>query len=418
MKLVIAILAVLAALVVGVKIGADPDVPVVGGVRAAIVGDGKQKPVERRKRLDLNEVRALIERDFYRELPDDTIEDGSVSGMVRKLKDPFSHYFSPSDNAKFKESLGGSYSGVGMGVDGDERGLVVLTVYDDTPADRAGIREGDVITAVNGKPTKGLSPDVIVARIKGKAGTPVELTVRSPVKEGGKRLGPPRDERLVRQPIDLPVADGRLERKGGKPVGYVMLASFTANATDAVRKQIAELQAACVKRYGKPRRGRSCVEGWVLDLRGDGGGRLDQAVGVASIFIEDGVIVATDGRNRKREEFEAVGDAVLPDAPLVVLVNGGSASASEIVAGAVKYSRRGKVVGESTFGKGTFQEVTELSNGGALSLTLGRYYVVGRVPIGKHGVKPDVAARDRRATPNTDEALQKALAMVAGERGR
>jgi carboxyl-terminal processing protease len=418
MRYAIAILGVLAALLVGIKIGADPDVPVIGGIRAAIVGDGKQKAVKRRERLDLNEVRRLIERDFYREVPDGTIEDGSVQGMVRQLKDPFSHYFSPSDNAKFKESLGGSYSGVGMGVDGDERGLVVLTVYDDTPADRAGIREGDVVTAVDGKPTKGLSPDVIVARIKGKAGTPVELTVRSPVKEGSKRLGPPREERLVRQPIDLPVADGQLERKAGKPVGHIVLASFTANATDAVRKEIVELQTKCVKRYGKPRRGQQCVEGWVLDLRGDGGGRLDQAVGVASIFIEDGVIVATDGRSRKREEFEATGQAMLPDAPLVVLVNGGSASASEIVAGAVKHAGRGEVVGENTFGKGTFQEVTELTNGGALSLTLGRYYVIGKVPIGKNGIKPDIVARDRRATRNIDEALQKALAVAARERGR
>lgn len=415
MKYVIALLAMVVALVVGIKIGADPDVPVVGGVRATIVGDGKQDPVERKKELDLNEVRSLIERDFYKEVPVGKIEDSSVQGMVRALKDPFSHYFSPSDNSKFKESIGGSYSGVGMGVDGNERGLVVLTVYDDTPADRGGIREGDIITAVNGESTKGKSADLIVSQIKGKAGTEVELTVRSPVKEGSKRLGKPRDVKLVRQPIDLPVADSRLKNKDGKHIGYIVLASFTANATEAVRQQIAEMQKTCVRRYGKPAGGKPCVDGWVLDLRGDGGGRLDQAVGVASLFIPHGVIVATDGRSRKREEFKATGNVDLPRDPVVVLVNGGSASASEIVAGAMKFSKRGTLVGTNTFGKGSFQEVTELANGGALSLTLGRYYVLGKYPISKTGLKPDIRAVDRRATRDVDEALDKALSVVAAE---
>lgn len=415
MRYAIAIFAVLVALVVGIRIGANPDVPLIGGIRAEIVGDGKQQEAARKKDLDLDEVRQLIQRDFYKKVPTGTIEDGSVQGMVKSLKDPFSHYFSPSDNAKFKESIGGSYSGVGMGVDGDERGLVVLTVYDDTPADKGGIEPGDVITKVDGRSTEGLSPDVIVARIKGNAGTPVTLTVRSPVKEGSKKLGKPRDVKLTRQPIDLPVAAGKLERVGGKKIGWLVLASFTANATEALRKEIVELNKTCIRRYGKPPGGKPCVNGWVLDLRGDGGGRLDQAIGVASIFIKDGTIVATDGRNRKRDEFDALGDPLLPRAPLVVLVDGGSASASEIVAGAVKESGRGKVVGTNTFGKGTFQEVSDLANGGALSLTLGQYFVLGKTPIGKQGLAPNIKAKDRRATRDVDEALRKALAVAAGQ---
>lgn len=415
MRYVIAALAIVVALIVGIKIGADPDVPVVGEVRSWIVGDGVQGKAKS-KAVDLDDVRKLIERDYYKKVPDPNVVNGSVEGMVKSLKDPFSHYFSPADNAKFKQLISGSYSGVGMAVDSDERGLVVLKVYDDTPAARASVRAGDVVTAVDGVKTKGKSADVVVARIKGKPGTKVELTVQRPKRSGGDALGAPRDVKLTRQPINLPVAASEVKRVGNKQIGHIELISFTETSAHAVREEVAKLRAGCPRGEGGQGQSRKpCVDGIVLDLRGNGGGRLDQAVGVSSIFVDKGVVVATDGRARPREEFDATGNPLVPDLPVVVLVDEGSASASEIVAGALKYMKRAKIVGTRTFGKGTFQEVTELDNGGALSLTLGQYFVAGKVPIGKDGLKPDVKAKDRAATRRVDEALKRAYDVVAGE---
>lgn len=430
MRSFVAILAILAALVVGVKIGANPDVPLVGDVRAWLVGDSQQSNrAPKRTKLDVDDIRRLIERDYYRRVPNARLEDASAEAMVKALKDPYSHYFSPSDNAKFAQAISGSYSGVGMAVDSDSRGLVVLKVYEGTPAAAAKIRAGDIVSSVDGRKTKGVSADLVVARIKGKENTDVVLVVRRPVKAGSKKLGRPRTVKMTRRAIDLPVAASKIERVGGKQIGRIELVSFTANSTAAVAKEIEKLQVGCARAAGKTGSSgatsgatkarlktsgkKACAQAYVLDLRGNGGGRLDQAVGVSSLFLKDGIVVATDGRARKREEFKSTGNTLIPDAPVVVLVDRGSASASEIVAGALKHRKRARIVGTRTFGKGVFQEVTELSNGGALSLTLGQYFVAGNVPITKRGLQPDVKAQDNPKTRDIDEGMEAALKAVA-----
>lgn len=396
-RFTITLLALFCALCVGIWVGARPDTPVLGGLKDLIA----PSPVE----ISIDEVEELIRYEFYRDVPDAKLTDGSIRGMVEALDDKFSHYFDSRQNKAFEQAISGRYSGVGMAVNQHPRGLLVTTVYPGSPAQGAGIKRGDVITEVNGKSIAGEPADAAVAKVKGKEGTRVSLTFARPVpaagEKGGKseKLGEEKTIELTRKAIDIPVASGKLYRRDGRKVGYVQLLSYTANSGRLVGEQIKRLK----------RRG---AKAWVLDLRGNGGGRLDQAVEVTSAFIPDGMIVATDGRSVRREVHDADKDSFQTADDLVVLVDKGSASASEISAGAIKFRDRGLIVGTRTYGKGTFQEVTELSNGGALSLTIGRYELPGRHFITKSGLKPDLTVKDSHKRPG-DEQLKAAFSALA-----
>lgn len=391
MRYLIVILGIFAALIVGVRIGANPDTPVVGKLKDVVAPD--------RTTIPADQVQTLIENDFYRKVSPAGLTDGSIKGMVRSLKDPYSHYFDAKENKEFEQAISGSYSGVGMAVGQHKRGLMVTVVYPGAPAAGAGIRRGDIITKVDGKSIAGESADLAVTRIKGPAGTKVTLTWARPRTTGSRKFGSERSVVLTRKRIDIPVARGRLIRSNGRKVGYVQLASFTATSGRLIARQVRRLK-------------RSGATSWILDLRGNGGGRLDQAVAVSSVFLPDGMIVATDGRSVKRKVYDALEGRFLTADPLAVLVDKGSASASEITSGALKYRDRGLIVGTRTFGKGVFQEVTELSNGGAVSLTIGRYELPGRHYIGKNGLTPDLTVRDNVRT-RRDEQLSAALAALA-----
>ncbi len=334
----------------------------------------------------------LVKDNFIRKVPDERLQNGAVRGMVDSLDDRFSHYFSPRENKLFRESVGGQFSGVGMTVIEHKRGLLVTGVYKDTPARRAGIRPGDVIAKVNGKSIAGQSSELATARIKGKEGTFVTLTLRSRGKE--------RTLRLKRARIEVPVVAGRVERRGGNRLGVIAIASFTNGVHGQLRKEIARLL-------------QRKVRGFVLDLRQNGGGLLDEAVLVASTWVRDGVIVSTKGRTRPRRVLEATGDAIVTQ-PTVVLVDRGTASASEIVTAALKERVHSKVVGRRTFGKGVFGQVFDLSNGGALDLTLGNYFTPSGRNLNGKGIAPDVRAADDPKTAR-DEALDRALAALRAE---
>ena len=335
-----------------------------------------------------------IERDYYRKVDRDDLLDQSLDHAVRSLDDRFSNYFAPRDYADFQQATEGRFEGVGMSVQPVDEGLRIVAVYEGSPAARGGLKKGDLITEVDGKSIAGKSSEESTTRIKGPAGTDVKLTVRT-----GKE-----DEReltLKRAEVAIPVVQSKMRESNGHKIAWVRLAGFTAGAHDAVKEGVTKLLD-------------DGAEGVVLDLRDNGGGLLNEAVQVSSIFIPDGRIVSTKGRNRPERVYDATGGAIDGKIPVVVLVNNNSASASEIVTGALQDRDRATVVGTRTFGKGVFQEIEPLSNGGALDITVGEYFLPSGRNLGGGGVsrgagvKPDVEAEDDPKTPR-DEALQAAL---------
>ena len=376
-------------LVAGIWLGGHPDT-LPEQVRDALVEDGDGRVYE--------EAIDTLERDYYREVDRDELLDRSLESAVGSLDDRFSHYFAPRDYNDFQEATEGRFEGVGMTVEEIERGLRVLTVYEGSPADRGGLEPGDLITHVDGKSIAGTSSEESTTRIKGPAGTSVKLTVRS---DGRTRL-----LTLKRAQVEIPVVEAEMRREGGRKIAHVRLAGFTSGAHgevgDAVRRLL-----------------KDGAEGVVLDLRDNGGGLLNEAVMVSSIFIPDGKIVTTKGRSRPTHVYEATGNAIDSDVPVVVLVNDRSASASEIVTGALQDRDRATVVGTRTFGKGVFQEIEPLPNGGALDITVGEYFLPSGRNLGGGGVsrgagvEPDVRAEDDPDTPARDEALVAALREAA-----
>ena len=333
-----------------------------------------------------------IHDDYFHTTDDADLENASIGSVIDHIKqryhDRFSHYFTPSEYAAFNR--GSRLSGIGVAVSEVPQGLRVATVYKGTPAREAHIQHGDVITAVNGESIAGKDADVVTSQIRGPAGTKVTLTISGP---GGK----PRDVTLTRREVDIPQVTGRIETVNGTKVAYVRLVGFTEGAHGELRQEVEKLY-------------RQGAQGLVLDLRGNPGGLLTEAVLVSSIFVPDGRIVSTDGRTQHARTFNASGDA-LPRHPMVVLINGDTASAAEIVTAALEQSGIAKVVGTTSFGKGVFQEVIPLNNGAALDLTVGEYLTRDGTSINGTGIAPQVRAKDNPST-KPDEGLQRALSVL------
>jgi carboxyl-terminal processing protease len=381
-------LLVLALLAGGIWLGGHPN-SLPSPVRDALVSDDDSAVY--------NEAADIIQQDYYRKVDRKQLLDKALGSAVASLNDRFSNYFDPKAYRSFNEATQGAFEGVGMNVEEVPRGLRVLTVFKGSPAAKGGLKPGDEIIAVNGRPLRGVSSEQATTRIKGRAGTEVSLTVVT-----GKEK--PREVKLKRAHVDVPVVESRMTRSGDKKVAYVKLSSFTSGAHGEVSQAVRGL-------IGK---GAKSV---VFDLRDNGGGLLNEAVLVSSIFIPEGKIVTTRGRSRPERVFEASGSSIDTKIPVVVLVNGESASASEIVTGALQDRHRATVVGTRTFGKGVFQEIKQLSNGGALDITVGEYFTPsghnlgGGGPKKGAGITPDVKASDNKKTKR-DEALDIAVKTV------
>ena len=379
-------------LIGGIWLGGHPD-NLPGFARDALVGDSEGRLYD--------EALDTIAENYYRPVDRDKLVDEGLTAGVKSLDDRFSAYFDPEAYAAFEEATEGAFEGVGMNVAEVERGLRVLTVFDGSPAKRGGIRPGDVITGVDGRSLAGKTSEQATTLIKGPAGTRVTLSVAT-----GKQ--PPREVELERARVDVPVVDAEMKQSSGTKIAHVGLSGFTSGAHGELRKAIDRLL-------------KQGAKGVVLDLRNNGGGLLNEAVLVSSIFIPDGTIVSTKGRARPRRVFEATGNPIDAKIPVVVLVNRESASASEIVTGALQDRKRAEVVGTRTFGKGVFQEVRRLSNGGALDITVGEYFTPKGHNLGGGGVKqgagiePDVKAEDDAKTQDRDEALEVAVKTIARE---
>src|SRR3954447_2258545 len=382
---------VVVALIFGIWAGGHPGV-LTGLARETLVGDEDAQVFD--------DAMDRITADYYKKVDRDGLLNASLDAAVKSLNDRFSKYIDPKEYRAFQESTNGAFEGVGLNVEEVPDGLRVVTVFQGGPAARAGIRRGDRIVAVDGRSLKGKSSDASTSLIKGPAGTTVQLRVHS-----GDRT---RDVKLQRARVAVPVSTGRMVRRGGERFGYVSLAQFTSGAHGVVGEKVRGL----LKRGAK---------GIVLDLRNNGGGLLEEGVLVSSIFIPEGTVVTTRGRNRPERRFTATGDAISKDVPVVVLVNQNTASASEIVTGALQDRGRATVVGTRTFGKGVCQDIEGLPNGGALDITVGQYFTPKGRNLGprdgkRGGITPDVQAADDLKTAR-DEALDTALRVLGRDAG-
>ena len=346
-------------LVLGVYLGGHPeDLP--SFARSTFVSDHETRVV--------NEAINRITDDYYRPVSRSSLADGSISGAVASLGDRFSHYLTPREFREFNSPP--SFTGIGVSVEPDRRGLLIARVFDASPAARAGLRAGDAIVTVGSRKLAGITADKAIALIKGPPGTSVELGVEQ--RRAGHTVV--NHLTLTRQTISEPVVASETKSSHGIKLGVVALATFSPGAHGEVREGVEhELHAG--------------ARGIVLDLRANGGGLVEEARLIASIFIEKGTIVSTRGRKQPSETLTAVGDAISPSIPLVVLVDKNTASAAEIVTAALQDHHRATVVGTHTFGKGVFQEEEELSNGGALDITVGEYFTPNGRNLGGGGVK-------------------------------
>ncbi len=344
------------------------------------------------------QAREVIEGHYFHDPDPQALDDASIAGMVAEVKkrydDKFSHYFTAAQLKQFEAVTSGRYKGIGLAVTEVPKGLRISDVFPDTPAEDAGLKEGDVIVAVDGKSIAGVASQVSTARIKGPPGTEVDLTVDKAGGGGRQQLT------VERADVRQPAVSGEIKHIDGTPIAYVVFSTFSEGAHGELRAEIERLY-------------RKGAEGLILDLRGNGGGLLNEAVLSASIFVQDGNIVSTRSRTDGDRDYEAIGDAIEPK-PTVVLVNRDTASAAEILTAALQQNHLAEVVGTRTYGKGTFQEVMDLPAGGALDLTVGEYLTANGTSILGEGVKPDVRAEDNPNTQDRDEGLNRALGVVGG----
>ena len=315
------------------------------------------------------EVFGRIKSDYVERVPDKKLLEEAIQGMLNGL-DPHSSYLNEEDYRELRVGTSGEFGGVGIEVGMEDGFLKVIAPIDDTPAARAGIKAGDTIIKLDDKTVKGMALDDAVKLMRGKPGTKIELTI---TREGREK---PFDVTLERAVIKVVSVKGRLLEPGYL---YIRLSQFQTHTAEDLIKTISRLK------------GQGPVRGLILDLRNNPGGVLNAAVAVSDAFLESGLIVYTEGRVKDSQlRFQAAPDDVLDGAPMVVLVNGGSASASEIVAGALQDHKRAVVMGRQTFGKGSVQTIIPINERTALKLTTARYFTPNGRSIQADGIKPDI----------------------------
>jgi len=342
----------------------------------------------------LLEVIHLVRTRYLEPVNATTLVDGAIRGLVKSLNDPYSVYLDPGEYARLQEQIRGSFGGLGILVGIKEDQLTVMRAYEGTPAYRKGIRQGDVIVRIDGRDARGMDLDTAVSLMRGPVGTEVKLTI---TRKGAPQ---PWDVNLVREEISVPTVEGRMIP--GKGIGYISLTQFTEKTPDELESTITRLK----------KEGMRAV---LLDLRNNPGGELRSAVKVAGYFIPRGPVVYIQYRSGREETYSSEGKNL--NLPLVVLINRASASAAEILAGAVKDTGSGILVGEKTFGKGIVQTVYELDNGAALKLTTARYLTPARHDINKKGIVPDVVV-EQEPQAQVDLQLERAIQILESRMAR
>lgn len=340
----------------------------------------------------LNEVRSIVRRDALKPSSEESMTTGAIEGLLGSLGDTYATYFDPKANKEFAMDTKGEFFGVGMSLGMRDNTPTVSTVFKGTPAEKAGIKAGDQIVAVDGVRKKKWALDDVVGRIRGPIGTKVTIEVFRP------DPGATHTFTMTRERITIPNV---MTEMVGRDVGLIRLMQFNALVTDELRRAIGELEGKGAK-------------GFVIDLRENPGGLLSSAVGVSSLFVDSGVIVRIDERGKPETKEMALGN-VATTKPLVILIDGNSASASEIVAGALQDYGRATIVGEKSYGKGSVQVIRQLSNGGAVKLTNAHYLTPKGRTIDGVGVVPDIIVvmdPKLQAKRETDIQLARALEAV------
>jgi carboxyl-terminal processing protease len=339
-----------------------------------------------------------VKENYYdlKDVTDEKILYGAAKGILDSLGDPYSVFLSPTDSEKFNQDLSGNFGGVGMEIGIRNSQLVVIAPLKGNPAEAVGLKAGDQIISINGTSTAGMSTDAAVKLIRGEVGTDVKLSI---FREGWKA---PRDFKITRANIQVPTLDWEMKEEN---IAYIQLHNFNANASSLFYN--AALSSLI-----------NGAKGVILDLRNDPGGYLDTAVSIAGWFLERGVVVVRENlRSGNENVLVASGPAALANLPIVVIVNGGSASASEILAGALQDQRGIKLVGEKTFGKGSVQEIRYLSGGASVKISVAEWLTPKGRQINKKGIEPDIAVKfpEDGIINKNDPQLDKALEVIKQE---
>jgi carboxyl-terminal processing protease len=322
-----------------------------------------------------SKILSLTQQYYVEEVDTKKLITGAIKGMLREL-DPHTSYMPPDVYKDFESETAGEFGGIGIEISIQNSVLTIISPIEDTPAWKAGIKPGDKVVAIDGKSTKGYSLVEASSALKGKDGAKIVLSI---IREN------------LDKPIDISITRGKVKIKSVKTTAlddgvlYVRITSFIENTSTDLERAITEFKK---KEEGK-------VEGILIDLRRNPGGLLEQAIKVSDLFLKEGVIVSTIGRDPKNKEVSMASKrAPFPDIPVVVLINEYSASASEIVAGALQDNKRAVIVGQRSFGKGSVQSAIKLNDGSALKLTVARYYTPSGISIQSEGIKPDIEIQE------------------------
>jgi carboxyl-terminal processing protease len=350
------------------------------------------------KKIDLfGEVLEKINKEYVDEINQSESMDSAINGLLQSL-DPYSSYMSPEIFEEMQTETSGEFGGLGIEVSMEAGVVKVITPIDDTPASKAGIKAGDYIVKINDIQVQGKSLSEAVDLMRGPVGSGIELTVR---RRGAKKA---LTFNVVREVIEVQSVKSELLENN---IGYLRLTSFNDNSSQQIKKQIKKLKK------------NKNLNSYILDLRNNPGGLLSQAIKISDFFLENGEIVSTKSRKKSenRKWFAKKGD-ILDGKTLLVLINYGSASASEIVAGALKDHKRAILVGENSYGKGSVQSIIPLKNKGAIRLTVAKYYLPSGKSISQVGVRPDIEVNEEgdnfRIKTDTDNQLNYAIKLLNG----
>ena len=350
------------------------------------------------KKIDLfGEVLDKINKEYVDEINQSESMDSAINGLLQSL-DPYSAYMSPESFDEMQTETSGEFGGLGIEVTMESGVVKVISPIDDTPASKAGIKAGDYIVKINGTQVQGKSLSDAVDLMRGLVGTSIELTIR---RRGEKKA---LTFNIVREVIQIQSVKADLLEKS---IGYIRLTSFNENSGKQIKREINKLEK------------NKAIKSYILDLRNNPGGLLSQAIKISDYFLNNGEIVSTKSRKKSenRKWFAQKGDLTNGKA-LIVLINYGSASASEIVAGALKDHKRAILIGENSFGKGSVQSIIPLKNNGAIRLTIAKYYLPSGKSISEVGVSPDIEVTEEgdnfRIKTETDNQLNYAIKLLNG----